>query len=59
MSCLFLSEYWLGAGISIAWKPDVFYIEEYPDLSWEILLFNIREYQHIARLYNQGNIGIL
>ena len=59
MSCLFLSAVvWCREFHWLKGIPNMFSIEELSDLAWDILLFNMGAYQHIAILYNQGKIDI-
>ena len=59
-SCLFFSDHWCAARIFLCLKsiPKVYSVEEDSDLVWEISLFNISSYQHIASLYKHGKMDI-
>ena len=58
MSCYFHSEQWLGTWSFHCWKgiPNKFSVEEWSDIAWEVLLLNIREYEHIASSYDPGKM---
>ena len=59
-SSLFLSEPWCASGSYLCLKgiPIMYSVQEVSDLTWDVLLCIIGEYQHRVSSYNQGQNDI-